>query len=89
MDELAIPYIHLNGTSKTSLLDGLGKVHIALEEAAQKLREAAPNGRDAYPVPGLMKRLEAQHVRRLKTIRDLQEEIYAEMDEILKQAGGR
>ena len=43
------PTIHLNGTSRQSLLDAATEARSAVDEAEIKLREVWPNGRDYYP----------------------------------------
>jgi hypothetical protein len=48
MQDTIIPIIHLNGTSKESLLDGYVEVYKALKFSVDKLYDAAPNGRDYY-----------------------------------------
>ncbi len=63
---LALPTIHINGTSKSQLLE----LHItalqALRSAREALQEACPNERDFYPQGGgaIMRAME-QHVTRL------------------------
>ena len=46
---LAVPTIHLNGTSKQELLDGYINALDALREAHKRLAATCPNGRDYYP----------------------------------------
>jgi len=48
MATLAIPTIHLNGTSADDLIEGLVRARHALNEAVSLLQDAAPNGRDYY-----------------------------------------
>lgn len=84
--ELVIPIVHLNGTSRESLIDNLSEVYNALEDVRGKLKQAAPNGRDYYPDPGRMDLAVAQHRRRLSAIDALQNEIEAEM-EAISEAG--
>ena len=43
------PTIHLNGTSKESLLDQVTDAREALNAAIGALNNAAPNARDYYP----------------------------------------
>lgn len=75
MPEIILPIIHLNGTSRDALLDQLCEVYSALNDAMDKLRQASPNGRDYYPVPGLMDKAIEQHRRRQRVLSDLQAEI--------------
>lgn len=46
--ELAIPTVHLNGTSKHELLSQLLKARRALTEATVIMQQAMPHGRDYY-----------------------------------------
>lgn len=80
--ELIAPIVHLNGTSKESLLEARQEVYDALNEAYRALREIAPNGRDYYVKPGLMEKAVEQHRRRQQVLDDLMKEIEAEMEAI-------
>lgn len=84
-DDIIAPIIHLNGTSKDHLINALSDAYDALERAAEKVRRCAPNGRDYYPQPGLMKFAEEQHIRRLEVIRNLQVSIEREIELIQEQ----
>ena len=46
---MMIPTVHLNGTGKAALVDGIEAAHRAVAAALDALAEAAPNGRDYYP----------------------------------------
>ncbi len=46
--KLTIPTIHLNGSSKESLVKDLKNAHTAIRNAIDALRETAPHGRDYY-----------------------------------------
>ena len=77
---LVVPVVHLNGTGRQALLRQLSEVGVAIAKAADKLREAAPNGRDYYPAgPEAMTAAVAQFERRLGVLRGLQDELRAEM----------
>ena len=76
------PIIHINGTPREQLKQPYMDCYALLEDAAESLRQAAPNGRDYYLVPGRMQESEAQHVRRLKIIRDLQAELEQQCEAI-------
>ena len=43
------PTIHLNGTSKTALLDAAKDARDGVREARNRLQPVYPNGRDYYP----------------------------------------
>jgi hypothetical protein len=77
-----LPVIHLNGTSREALIQDRVKVGRAVNAALEALMQACPNGRDYYPVDGLMQRAMAQHERRVAVLRGLIAEIYAEIDGI-------
>jgi hypothetical protein len=46
---LAVPTVHLNGTSKDALLEQFCDAIDAVHEAGKKLAAACPNARDYYP----------------------------------------
>lgn len=46
---LVVPSVHLNGTSRESLMDQVEKAERAVRNALMSLYETAPNGRDYYP----------------------------------------
>ena len=48
LKDLKVPTIHLNGTSSASLLEANKEAYLAVRDALDKLRLAAPNGRDFY-----------------------------------------
>lgn len=83
---VVFPVVHLNGTSKTALLDNLNEVWVAVDEAMKKLCQAAPNGRDYYPRgadhPMSYEAARTQHDRRMAILRDLKTNICEEMDAI-------
>jgi hypothetical protein len=72
---LAVPTVHLNGTSKECLMADLRRAHEAVEAALEALRQTAPHrdtGRDYY-IQGSTAFLRAQdqhsdRVRRLSSV---------------------
>lgn len=69
---LAIPTIHLNGTSREALLEGYCEAVHALHEAGRKLAAAAPNGRDYYPqAAGAINVAMDQHEARMTKLREI------------------
>lgn len=74
-----LPIVHLNGTSKETLVSLRAVAIDALHAAGQHLAAMAPNGRDYYPVDGLMAQAQAQHDRRMATLHALIDEIENEM----------
>lgn len=83
--EVVCPIVHMNGTSKDALIGGLCLVREKLEEAYQALKEASPNGRDYYPVAGLMDKAVEQHMARMRAIDAIVDGLDAEIDAIDKQ----
>lgn len=61
---LAIPTVHLNGTSRDELVSQVSGAHEAVCKAILKLREASPNGRDYY-VTGTISKAMDEHAARL------------------------
>jgi hypothetical protein len=72
---LAMPTVHLNGTSKESLLSGLCDVVHALHGAGRKLAAACPNGRDYYVKPGSFSAALHQHESRMDKLREIIKEL--------------
>lgn len=72
--KIAVPFIHLNGTSPEELLLGLNNALDATREAVVMLYQAAPNGRDHYPSnTGTI--AQAEHTVRAKKLCDVREEL--------------
>ena len=79
MTTLAIPTVHLNGTSKSDLLDQFCEAINSLHEAGWALAKAAPNGRDYYVQPGNSIAVAIdQHDARMNKLR----EVVSELEEI-------
>ena len=76
--ELATPFVHINGDRRETLLDRLETAYSAVNAAMDALRHCAPNGRNAYPVDGLMERLQAQHRQRQECLQAVLDSIEAE-----------
>jgi hypothetical protein len=73
---LMIPTIHLNGTSRESLVEALCEAHRALHEAGRKLAATVPNGRDYYPQPdGAINKALDQHYARMAKLQEVIHEI--------------
>lgn len=73
--DLVVPIVHLNGTSKDSLLEMREAFYSKLRDAERGLREMAPNGRDYYLVDGLFEKAMVQHKRRMDMLKKLFDEI--------------
>lgn len=84
-EKIITPCVHLNGTSKDALLDQLGEVYSALENARNMLKYAAPNGRDYYIGPHSLKDAQVQQWERMKAIDAVQRSIESEMELINAQ----
>ena len=80
--ELATPFVHSNGDRRETLLDRLESAYSAVNAAMDALRQCAPNGRNAYPVDGLMQRLERQHRQRQEYLSAVLESIEAEANSL-------
>lgn len=77
-ETLVIPLIHPNGTRKVTLITDLELVYAALNEVRKKMKEAAPNGRDYYPLGAdAINRATDQHLDRMRRIDAVQDEIQA------------
>jgi hypothetical protein len=73
---MAVPQIHLNGSSRTDLLDQFKTAYIALAAARYALQQAAPHARDYYVIsPGAFEVAREQHESRLQRINDVLEEL--------------
>lgn len=83
---MQLPTIHLNGTSKSSLLDALSEASNYLDAAYDKLKLCAPNGRDYYPQgPAAFTQADKEHMdrlRRLDAIKDEVDKLTMAIDEI-------
>lgn len=79
------PIVHLNGTSKQMLMDELEEAYYALNKAYDVIKQSGPNGRDYYPVPGLMEKAVEQHTQRLKAIDAVKDSIAEQLNAISSQ----
>jgi len=69
---VALPTVHMNGTSRGALIDENAAAYDALRAAVRALEEAGPNARDYY-VQGddAFAKAVAQHVARLTALRSV------------------
>lgn len=73
---LSVPTVHLNGTSRESLLEQLVDVNHALDVTMTALAKASPHGRDYYPQgDGALRKATREHESRCERIRSVQREI--------------
>lgn len=85
---IVAPIVHLNGSGRQNLIDALANAYSAIEQAAEALKQTAPNGRDYYPAgPEALEAASSQYIRRNRALRDLQEELQEEIYLIEEQNG--
>lgn len=81
---MMIPTVHLNGTSKTELVEQNERVFVALQNAYVAMKQASPNGRDFYTKgdSALSRALEEHRERmvRMHTLMDQYEQIIGEIE---------
>jgi len=79
MTNLAIPTVHLNGTSKQELLEGLWNAIDKIEEAKRAITLTCPHGRDYYINVGSennsINEATKQHVSRLMALSKVKSEL--------------
>ncbi len=75
MSEVVAPFVNLNGTSKDDLIEQLTEVYSKLNDVYEAMRQATPNGRDYYMGEVPYEEARLQHMRRMKTVQDLQQEL--------------
>jgi hypothetical protein len=74
---MLVPTIHLNGTSRESLLQGYCNAVHALQQAVTAVALACPHGRDYYPqgdgaIHMAMREHEARITKLLEVIKELE-----------------
>jgi hypothetical protein len=74
---LVIPTVHLNGTSKTELVNGYRDALGAVNEAYRKLAAIMPHGRDYYVQSDgrALSIARNQHVDRLRKLEEIKTEL--------------
>lgn len=73
---LTTPTIHLNGTSRESLMDSLMNAGAAIKKAIRALQEAAPHGRDYYPQgPDVYRKAVAEYEERIDKLTSVVQDI--------------
>jgi hypothetical protein len=73
---LILPTVHLNGTSRDSLLEGYMAAMDALRLAIQEVQAAAPHARDYYVQAGdTFCMAQNQHFTRLARLRETLDEL--------------
>lgn len=80
---LRLPTIHLNGTSRESLLQQVRRARITGNEFQAALQEMAPHERDYYPQgPGALAAVSEQHRDRMKKVHEILGELAQIADHI-------
>ena len=75
---MMVPTIHLNGTSRESLLEGYEKAHRAVRAALKEVAEIGPNGRDFYPQgPDALSKASDEHRARMNALSNILRDLEA------------
>jgi len=85
---LAVPFVHINGTSKASLLEGYTKAYESLLDAEKALCAMAPHMRDYYPYPlkdGQWELADDQHAARLRKISEIMSDLIVLSTAVMEQ----
>ena len=73
---MQLPTIHLNGTSKASLIEDLCEASQTLNLAYEAMKRTGPNGRDYYPQgPAALEAATNEHMDRLRRLDAVKKEI--------------
>lgn len=76
MTKFAVPSVHLNGTSQEELERQLREAASAIATAVEKLRQAAPHGRDYYVQEGdALAKAQAEHWSRVERLENVGQEL--------------
>ena len=72
------PRVHLNGTSRASLLEAISSASKSVALAISTLRDTAPHARDYYVIgPDAYTQARDEYVARLKRLHDTNDELIA------------
>ena len=86
MKNLAIPTVHLGGSSADSLMEGLKDAATAVMIAHEALQNAGPNARDYYvQSPEAWTLAENQHRSRTEKIKSVYDDIVAIYEAVFEQ----
>jgi hypothetical protein len=76
MKQLALPFVHGNGSGRKALLEGFSEAHKAVRAAEEALKAIYPHGRDYYPLGGnVYSSAREQMNKRLETLAEIREEL--------------
>lgn len=82
---MQLPLIHLNGTSKASLLEEAGDCYLAIVHALDKVVSRPPHSRDYYPLsPEAWTAAQAEHQDRVMRLHAIGQEFEALCEGITK-----
>jgi len=89
--KLAVPTIHMNGSSPDHLADAIRDAALAVNDAMEKLVACAPHGRDYYVQqdPKALEIATAQHVARIAKLQSVYDELVAVWEKIQEQVDER
>lgn len=84
-----VPTIHLNGTSRESLIEATCNAADKLRDALDTLRQMGPNGRDYYPQgPDALHKAVDEHLARMGKVQAVLDELEAFVNAIPERGGG-
>jgi hypothetical protein len=76
-----LPMIHTCGTAAGELMRQASALKEALEVALEALRQAAPNQRDYYPMPGVWDMAVRQHQERVKALESMMDSVTEQQEQ--------
>ncbi len=84
---LIAPTVHLNGTSRESLMQSYHDAYATIEAALTMLGETAPHPRDYYvhPTPNAFDAAREQYTTRVRLLRSVQDELMFLYEAVEKQ----
>lgn len=87
---MRVPTVHLNGTSKASLIEGYLNIHQSVEAAIDVLRRNCPNARDYYTQGNeAFSEAAKEHQERLLSLLKVSRECMEIAEAISDQGAGR
>lgn len=82
---MTLPTVHLNGTSKATLVEQYENAMDAVQKASDVVRESYPHGRDYYPQGAdAINRAMDEHASRLNRLADVRRELEEILSHILE-----
>lgn len=81
---MMLPTVHLNGTSRASLIEQYHEAYMKLQEALVALRKLDVNARDYYPQgPDAYRQANLEHCDRMLAVEKVQKDIGAIWESLL------